>query len=187
MAVALFGPPGKGSFNESGHAGALQAQAAGHAVDVHWIAPLAADERAQALRALCAPGLDLQADMPAGPLDVDRLVMDRRLFAGDHRDRLRDVGAVDRASFTGDAVELLEDRRGPFDGPLVPLDADRILPGGDVHTERLADPPQVLVPRAKDGQDPLGVDHRDRRAGHRSPRRMRRRRSLERRGRTGTL
>jgi basic membrane protein A len=59
MAVALFGPPGKGSFNESGHAGALQAQAAGHAVDVHWIAPLAADERAQALRALCAPGLDL--------------------------------------------------------------------------------------------------------------------------------
>lgn len=59
IAVALFGPPGKGSFNESGHAGFLRAQAAGHAVDVHWIAPLAAGERAQALRELCAPGLDL--------------------------------------------------------------------------------------------------------------------------------
>lgn len=77
IAVALFGPPGKGSFNESGHAGVLQAQAAGHAVDVHWIAPLAADARAQALRALCAPGLDLlvahggQGDAPVQQMHAE--------------------------------------------------------------------------------------------------------------------
>ena len=48
--VALFGPPGQGSFNESGYDGAMRARAAGHAVEVHWIAPLAAHARAAALR-----------------------------------------------------------------------------------------------------------------------------------------
>ena len=31
--VALFGPPGQGSFNESGYDGAMRARAAGHAVE----------------------------------------------------------------------------------------------------------------------------------------------------------
>lgn len=70
MAVALFGPEGQGSFNESGLQGAQRARAAGHALDVHWIAPLEGPARAQALRALCAQGVDLlvahggQGDVP---------------------------------------------------------------------------------------------------------------------------
>lgn len=77
IAVALFGPPGQGSFNESGHEGVLRARAAGHAVDVHWIPGLAAAERADALRALCAPGLDLlvahggQGDAPVQQMHAE--------------------------------------------------------------------------------------------------------------------
>ncbi len=59
IAVALFGPEGQGSFNESGMDGVRRARAAGHQVDVHWIAPLDADERAEALRAVCRGGVDL--------------------------------------------------------------------------------------------------------------------------------
>jgi basic membrane protein A and related proteins len=54
VAVVLFGPEGKGSFNESGLAGAERARALGHAVAVHWVEPVSADKRAQALRAICA-------------------------------------------------------------------------------------------------------------------------------------
>lgn len=77
IAVALFGPPGKGSFNESGQDGVLRARAAGHTVDVHWIAPLDAADRAQALRALCQPGLDLlvahggQGDAPVQQMHAE--------------------------------------------------------------------------------------------------------------------
>lgn len=59
IAVALFGPPGQGSFNESGYQGAMRARAAGHELDIHWVAPLAAQDRAYELRALCQQGLDL--------------------------------------------------------------------------------------------------------------------------------
>ena len=59
IAVALFGPPGQGSFNESGHDGVRRAQAVGHAVDVHWIAPQSAADRAQVLSDICRAGLDL--------------------------------------------------------------------------------------------------------------------------------
>lgn len=70
IAVALFGPQGQGSFNESGWQGAERARAAGHALQVHWIEPPDAAGRAQALRGLCTPGLDLlvahggQGDVP---------------------------------------------------------------------------------------------------------------------------
>lgn len=70
MALALFGPPGQGSFNESGLAGARRAQEAGFNVEVHWIAEQGNEERAQALHRLCAQGLDLlvahggQGDVP---------------------------------------------------------------------------------------------------------------------------
>lgn len=59
VAVALFGPEGKGSFNESGLSGARRAQERGHAVQVHWIGAQAAADRAEHLRRLCADGLDL--------------------------------------------------------------------------------------------------------------------------------
>jgi basic membrane protein A len=74
IAVALFGPEGRGSFNESGLRGALRARAAGHALDVHWIAPPDAAGRAEALRALCRTGLDLlvahggQGDAPVAAI-----------------------------------------------------------------------------------------------------------------------
>lgn len=70
IVVALFGPEGRGSFNESGLQGALRARERGHALDVHWIAPLDGAERAEALRALCRGGADLlvahggQGDVP---------------------------------------------------------------------------------------------------------------------------
>ena len=77
IAVALFGPEGRGSFNESGLQGALRARAAGHALDVHWIAPPDAAGRAEALRALCRPGLDLlvahggQGDAPVAAISAE--------------------------------------------------------------------------------------------------------------------
>lgn len=70
IAVALFGPEGRGSFNESGLQGAMRARALGHQLDVHWIAPPDAAGRAQELRRLCSEGLDLlvahggQGDLP---------------------------------------------------------------------------------------------------------------------------
>lgn len=77
IAVALFGPEGRGSFNESGLQGALRARAAGHALDVHWIAPPDAAGRAEALRALCRRGLDLlvahggQGDAPVAAISAE--------------------------------------------------------------------------------------------------------------------
>lgn len=77
IAVALFGPEGKGSFNESGLQGAIRARAAGHRVDVHWIAPPDAAGRADELRRLCRQGLDLlvahggQGDLPVAAVCSD--------------------------------------------------------------------------------------------------------------------
>ena len=59
IAVALFGPAGRGSFNESGLAGWQRARDAGHDAAVHWIEPPDVPGRTQSLRALCAQGLDL--------------------------------------------------------------------------------------------------------------------------------
>jgi basic membrane protein A len=61
IAVALFGPIGQGSFNESGLAGAQRAQQAfpDVPITVHWIAPREPAARADALRDLCRQGLDL--------------------------------------------------------------------------------------------------------------------------------
>ena len=59
VAVVLFGPQGQGSFNESGVRGAEQALAQGHDVEVHWIAPQTAQERAAAMELLCEQGYDL--------------------------------------------------------------------------------------------------------------------------------
>ena len=70
IAVALFGPEGRGSFNESGLHGAMRARSLGHPLDVHWVAPPDAAGRAQELRRLCRQGVDLlvahggQGDLP---------------------------------------------------------------------------------------------------------------------------
>lgn len=75
--MALFGPQGKGSFNESGLLGALRAQERGHAVQVHWIGAAAAEDRAHHLRQICASGLDLlvahggQGDEPVSQICDD--------------------------------------------------------------------------------------------------------------------
>lgn len=77
IAVALFGPEGRGSFNESGWQGVLRARAAGHEVQAHWVAPLGGAERAEALRAICARGVDLlvahggQGDVPVSLMHAD--------------------------------------------------------------------------------------------------------------------
>ena len=76
-AVALFGPPGQGSFNESGVGGVERARAAGHSVNVHWVAPLDGSARAEVLRAICADGVDLlvahggQGDVPVSLVAAD--------------------------------------------------------------------------------------------------------------------
>lgn len=73
-AVILFGPEGQGSFNESGLLGARRAQAAGHAVDVHWVAGQSAEDRARQMQAWCEGAYDLvvahggQGDGPVGIL-----------------------------------------------------------------------------------------------------------------------
>ena len=77
IAVALFGPPGRGSFNESGLAGWQRARDAGHGPTLHWIEPPDVAGRIQALRALCAQGLDLlvahggQGDAPVAALSAE--------------------------------------------------------------------------------------------------------------------
>jgi basic membrane protein A len=68
VVVVLFGPAGRGGFNEAGLQGAERAQARGP-VDVVWVER--ADARIEALRALCAGGPALvvlhggQGDAPA--------------------------------------------------------------------------------------------------------------------------
>lgn len=57
--VVLFGPEGRGSFNEAGYAGAARARRAGHEVTVTWVADPAPQARAQALLALCERSPDL--------------------------------------------------------------------------------------------------------------------------------
>jgi basic membrane protein A len=77
IAVALFGPPGRGSFNESGLAGWQRARDAGHGTTLHWIEPPDGAGRIQALRVLCAQGLDLlvahggQGDAPVAALSAE--------------------------------------------------------------------------------------------------------------------
>lgn len=70
IAVALFGPEGRGSFNESGLQGAMGARSLGHQLDIHWIAPSDPRDRARELGRLCRQGIDLlvahggQGDLP---------------------------------------------------------------------------------------------------------------------------
>lgn len=77
VAVVLFGPPGRGSFNESGLAGARRAQTLGHALEVHWIEPQGTEDRAEALRQLCRQDLDLlvahggQGDAPVAAMHAE--------------------------------------------------------------------------------------------------------------------
>lgn len=80
--VVLFGPEGRGSFNEAGYAGALRARDAGHDVTVTWVADPAPEARAQALLALCERGADLivahggQGDYPVS-VAADRFARQR--------------------------------------------------------------------------------------------------------------
>lgn len=72
-AVVLFGPEGQGSFNESGLLGARRAQAAGHAVDVHWVAAQSARDRADEMQPLCTGAYDLivaHGGQGDGPVDI---------------------------------------------------------------------------------------------------------------------
>ena len=91
MAVALFGPPGRGSFNESGLAGARRAQALGHALEVHWIEPQGTTDRADALRQLCQQGLDLlvahggQGDAPVAAMHAEFPGMQFAITQGGYR------------------------------------------------------------------------------------------------------
>ena len=77
IAVALFGPEGRGSFNESGLDGAMRARSLGHRLNVHWIAPADPAGRAHELRRLCQQGLDLlvahggQGDLPVASVCQD--------------------------------------------------------------------------------------------------------------------
>jgi basic membrane protein A len=57
--VVLFGPEGRGGFNQCGLAGAEHARAQGNALQVHWCAPADAPGRADYLRSLCLAGADL--------------------------------------------------------------------------------------------------------------------------------
>ena len=61
VAVALFGPQGHGSFNESGAAGAERARARlpRASIEVHWIAARDPQARADALAELCERGASL--------------------------------------------------------------------------------------------------------------------------------
>jgi basic membrane protein A len=74
IAVALFGPPGQGGFNEAGARAAQQLRSAGIAVETHWIEERSPERRAAALARLCDAGLGLlvahggQGDAPVGAI-----------------------------------------------------------------------------------------------------------------------
>ena len=57
--VVLFGPEGRGGFNQCGLAGAERARAQGSALQVHWCVPADTEGRADFLRLLCRDGADL--------------------------------------------------------------------------------------------------------------------------------
>ena len=59
IAVVLFGPEGRGGFNQAGLAGAIRARAAAPELEVVWCEPSAPEARAEHLRALCRQGFDL--------------------------------------------------------------------------------------------------------------------------------
>ena len=59
IAVVLFGPEGRGGFNQAGLAGAGRARALHPALQVHWCEPAAPAARAAYLRQLCKDGTDL--------------------------------------------------------------------------------------------------------------------------------
>ena len=74
IAVALFGPPGQGGFNEAGARAAEQLRSSGIAVETHWIEERASEARANTLARVCDAGLDLlvahggQGDAPVGAI-----------------------------------------------------------------------------------------------------------------------
>lgn len=59
ISVVLFGPEGRGGFNQTGLAGAERARALHPALQVHWCEPAAPAARAAYLRQLCKDGTDL--------------------------------------------------------------------------------------------------------------------------------
>jgi basic membrane protein A and related proteins len=77
ITVALFGPHGRGAFNEAGLTGALRARERGHEVDIRWIGPGTPEGRTESLRDLCRRGVDLlvahggQGDAPVQALHAE--------------------------------------------------------------------------------------------------------------------
>lgn len=77
ITVALFGPHGRGAFNEAGLTGALHARELGHEVDIRWIGPGTPNGRTESLRDLCRRGVDLlvahggQGDAPVRTLHAE--------------------------------------------------------------------------------------------------------------------
>lgn len=59
IVVVLFGPEGRGGFNQAGLAGAGRARAAAPELEVVWCEPSAAEARGEYLRTLCRQGFDL--------------------------------------------------------------------------------------------------------------------------------
>ena len=109
--------------------------------------------------------------LAAGPLHFDRIVRGRRFLTRGDGEQMGNLFGLHRALVAGDAIELLEQFRRLEYGRFFPLDLDRVVAGRHTHTERRTNATQVLVSRTKDRQQPFGVDNRDGRAGHRSPRR----------------
>ncbi len=59
IAVVLFGPEGRGGFNQAGLAGAQRARGLLPSLAVHWCEPAAPEARAAYLRGLCETGIEL--------------------------------------------------------------------------------------------------------------------------------
>ncbi|HMN94264.1 MAG TPA: BMP family protein [Hydrogenophaga sp.] len=77
ITVALFGPHGRGAFNEAGLTGALRARERGHEVEIRWVGPGTPEGRTESLRDLCRRGVDLlvahggQGDAPVRDLHAE--------------------------------------------------------------------------------------------------------------------
>lgn len=90
-AVVLFGPEGRGGFNQAGLAGFERARALHPALEVVWCEPPAPAERAEFLRGLCKRGLDLviahggQGDAPVAAVAPDFAATRFAITQGDHR------------------------------------------------------------------------------------------------------
>ncbi len=99
-------------------------------------------------------------DLAPGVQHFDRRRRAGRL-AGEVGENVRNLIGLETALPVHQGLELLENLGGARHGVVGTLDADLVVPRRDIHGQRIADFPQMLVASAEQRKQRLRVDHRD--------------------------